>query len=154
MAVQKQKRENFGSRWAVIFAMAGSAIGLGNIWRFPYMVGQNGGAAFIIVYLLAAVLLSLPIFMAESIIGRSTHQGTFGAMQTLAPGTKWKWLGLLTVITPLIILSYYSVVGDETTELTELAPATYTIESGATLPTEISVEREGWVFDGWSSYVS
>lgn len=104
-------REHFGSRFAAVMAMAGSAIGLGNIWRFPYMVGQNGGAAFIIVYLLAAVLLSLPIFMAESIIGRSTHQGTFGAMQTLAPGTKWKWLGLLTVASPLIIMSYYSVVG-------------------------------------------
>ena len=92
-------------------AMAGSAIGLGNIWRFPYMVGENGGAAFILVYIIATFLLSLPIFFSESIIGRSTHKGTFGAMQTLAPGTPWKWLGLLTVLSPVIILSYYSVVG-------------------------------------------
>lgn len=104
-------RETFGSRFAVIMAMAGSAIGLGNIWRFPYLVGEGGGAAFIIVYLIALVFLSIPILIAESVIGRKTQSGTFGAMEKLAPGTKWKWLGLLTVITPLIIVSYYSVVG-------------------------------------------
>lgn len=104
-------RENFGSRTTAVLAMAGSAIGLGNIWRFPYMVGQNGGAAFIIVYLLCAVMLCIPIFIAESIIGKRTQQSTFPAMDKLAPGTSWKWMGLLTVFTPLIILSYYSVVG-------------------------------------------
>ena len=104
-------RENFGSRATVIMAMAGSAIGLGNIWRFPFIVGEYGGAAFILVYILCCFLLSLPILLSESIIGRRTHQGTFGAMNTLAPGSAWKWLGLLTIISPLIILSYYSVVG-------------------------------------------
>ena len=91
--------------------MAGSAIGLGNIWRFPYMVGSNGGAAYIIVYLLLAIFLSLPILLSETIIGRSTASNTFGAMEKLAPGTRWKWVGLLTIVSPLIILSYYSVVG-------------------------------------------
>lgn len=105
------KRENFGGRSAAILALAGSAIGLGNIWRFPYMVGQTGGAAFIIIYLISCALLSLPIFLAEAVIGHRTHAGTFGAMEQLAPGTRWKWLGLLTVFSPLIILSYYSVVG-------------------------------------------
>ena len=105
------KRENFGSRATVIMAMAGSAIGLGNIWRFPFVVGEYGGAAFILVYILCCFLLSLPILLSESIIGRRTHQGTFGALSTLAPGSAWRWLGLLTVISPLIILSYYSVVG-------------------------------------------
>ena len=105
------RRELFGGRSAAILALAGSAIGLGNIWRFPYMVGQTGGAAFIIIYLASCLLLSLPIFLAEAIIGHRTHAGTFGAMEQLAPGTKWKWLGLLTVISPLVILSYYSVVG-------------------------------------------
>jgi len=104
-------RECFGSQSAVIMAMAGSAIGLGNIWRFPYMVGQNGGAAFIIIYFLSCVFLSLPILFSESLIGRSSQSGIFGAMENLAPGTKWKWLGFLTVISPLILLSYYSVVG-------------------------------------------
>ena len=107
----ERKRELFGGRSAAILALAGSAIGLGNIWRFPYMVGQSGGAAFIILYLICCVLLSLPIFLAEAIIGHRTHAGTFGAMEQLAPGTKWKWLGLLTVLSPLVILSYYSVVG-------------------------------------------
>lgn len=104
-------REHFGSRAAVIMAMAGSAIGLGNIWRFPFIVGEYGGAAFILIYIVCCFLLSLPILLSESIIGRRTHQNTFGAMNTLAPGTKWKWLGLLTIVTPVIILSYYSVVG-------------------------------------------
>ena len=107
----ERKRELFGGRSAAILALAGSAIGLGNIWRFPYMVGQTGGAAFIILYLASCLLLSLPIFLAEAIIGHRTHAGTFGALEQLAPGTKWKWLGLLTVVSPLIILSYYSVVG-------------------------------------------
>ena len=105
------QREHFGSRAAVIMAMAGSAIGLGNIWRFPFIVGEYGGAAFILVYIICCFLLSLPIMLSETIIGRRTHQGTFGAMNALAPGTAWKWLGLLTVLSPLIILSYYSVVG-------------------------------------------
>ena len=92
-------------------AMAGSAIGLGNIWRFPYMVGEHGGAAFIIVYILATLFLSLPIFLSESILGRRTHLGPFGALAKISPGTKWKYMGLLTIISALIILSFYSVVG-------------------------------------------
>lgn len=106
-----KQRETFGSRAAVIMAMAGSAIGLGNIWRFPYIVGEGGGAAFILVYLLSSLFLSLPILLSETIIGRRTHCGTFGAMERLAPGTKWKWMGMLTIVSSLIILSYYSVVG-------------------------------------------
>ena len=69
-------RENFGSRFAVIMAMAGSAVGLGNIWRFPYMVGEHGGAAFVILYMLSSFILVLPIFFAETIIGRRSRQGT------------------------------------------------------------------------------
>ena len=104
-------RENFGSRMAVIMALAGSAIGLGNLWRFPYLVGQNGGAAFVIIYILATLVLSLPIFFAESIVGRRSGANCRGAMERLAPGAKWKWTGLLMVFTPLWIVSYYSVVG-------------------------------------------
>ena len=105
------QREHFGNRFAVIMAMAGSAIGLGNIWRFPYMVGEYGGAAFIVVYVFSCFLLALPIFFAESVIGRRSRSNTFGAMQKMAPGTPWRWLGLLTVVSPIVILSYYSVVG-------------------------------------------
>lgn len=106
-----KKRERFGSRFAVIAAMAGSAVGLGNIWRFPYVLGQYGGAAFILVYIAASLLVALPIFFAESVIGRRSGRDTYGAMQLLAPGTAWKWGGLLTILSPLLILSYYSVVG-------------------------------------------
>ena len=104
-------REHFGGRATVIMALAGSAIGLGNIWRFPYVVGQNGGAAFVFVYILATIFLSLPIFFAESVIGRRSRANCRGALATLAPGTKWHLFGLLSVITPLLIVSYYSVVG-------------------------------------------
>ena len=106
-----QSRETFGSRAAVIMALAGSAIGLGNIWRFPYIVGENGGAAFILVYIFCTLFLSLPIFLGESIIGRRSGANCRGAMERLAPGTHWKWLGYLSVLTPLVIVSYYSVIG-------------------------------------------
>ena len=106
-----EKRETFGGRLGVVMAMAGSAIGLGNIWRFPYMVGEEGGAAFIILYIAASFLLALPIFFSENIIGRRSGANAVGAMRIMAPGTAWKWVGVTTVISPLIVLSYYSVVG-------------------------------------------
>jgi len=106
-----KERENFGSRITVIMALAGSAIGLGNIWRFPYLVGQDGGAAFVILYVAATLVFSLPIFFAESIIGRRSGKNCRGAFIELGKGTKWPYLGFLMVFTPLWIVSYYSVVG-------------------------------------------
>ena len=106
-----KQRENFGSRMAVIMAFAGSAIGLGNIWRFPYLVGQDGGAAFVIIYVIATLVISLPIFFAESVIGRRTGANCRGAFIELGKGTAWPYLGFLMVFTPLWIVSYYSVVG-------------------------------------------
>ncbi len=92
-------------------AMVGSAVGLGNIWRFPYMVGEHGGAAFIIVYLICCFIVSLPIFFAEAVIGKSTHKDTFGAIEELVPGSKVKNIGYLPILASFIILSFYSVVG-------------------------------------------
>lgn len=106
-----KKREQFTGRIAVVLAMAGSAIGLGNIWRFPYLVGQNGGAAFIFVYIIAVALLAIPVFLAECVIGRRGGNSTYGAMHKLAPGSKYRWAGLVTVVTPTLLLSFYSVVG-------------------------------------------
>ena len=106
-----KQRENFGSRMAVIMAFAGSAIGLGNIWRFPYLVGQDGGAAFVVIYVLATLFISLPIFFAESVVGRRTGANCRGAFIELGKGTAWPYLGFLMVFTPLWIVSYYSVVG-------------------------------------------
>ncbi len=90
-------------------AMAGSAVGLGNIWRFPYMVGEHGGAAFIIVYIICCLLVSLPIFFAESIIGKATRKDTFGALGTLAP--RQRNVGFVAILASFVILSFYSVVG-------------------------------------------
>ena len=83
----------------------------GNIWRFPYLVGQDGGAAFVIVYSIATLVISLPIFFAESVVGRRTGANCRGAFIELGKGTAWPYLGFLMVFTPLWIVSYYSVVG-------------------------------------------
>lgn len=119
------ERENFGSKLGVVLAAAGSAVGLGNIWRFPVETGQNGGAAFIIIYILCIVLLGLPIMMSEFLIGRSTHSNTAGAYRKLAPGTPWKWVGRLGVLSGFVILSYYAVVAGWTAEYTVLAASNY-----------------------------
>ena len=105
-------RENFGSRRAVIYAMAGSAIGLGNIWRFPYMAGEHGGAVFVISYIVATLLVSLPVFIAEVTIGRRSRTSSYTAMRRLDPAHKaWRWAGLLSIFIPMVILCYYSVIG-------------------------------------------
>lgn len=104
-------RESFGSRFGALVAMAGSAVGLGNLWRFPYLVGENGGAAFIIVYILLSFLICLPIFVSEFVIGRRSQKNAFAAFRDLSGGSVWRWVGLFTVIVPLIVLSYYSVIG-------------------------------------------
>ena len=104
-------RDSFGSRFGAIVAMAGSAVGLGNLWRFPYLVGENGGAAFIIVYILLSFLICLPIFVSEFVIGRRSQKNAYAAFRDLSGGSKWRWVGLFTVIVPLIVLSYYSVIG-------------------------------------------
>ena len=104
-------RDSFGSRFGAIVAMAGSAVGLGNLWRFPYLVGENGGAAFIIVYILLSFLICLPIFVSEFVIGRRSQKNAYAAFRDLSGGSEWRWIGLFTVIVPLIVLSYYSVIG-------------------------------------------
>ena len=121
MSNHNPSRENFGSKLGAVLAAAGSAVGLGNIWRFPIETGQNGGAAFIIVYTACVFLLGIPIMMSEFFIGRHTHTNTAGAYRKLAPGTPWKWVGRLGVLSGFVILSYYSVVAGWTAEYTALA---------------------------------
>lgn len=104
-------RDNFGSRFGILVAMAGSAVGLGNLWRFPYLVGTNGGAAFIIIYLAFVLILCLPIMYSEFIIGRRSHANVFGAFRVLAPGTKWGVVGIIAMLGSISILSFYCVVG-------------------------------------------
>ena len=105
-----QERANFGSKLGVILASAGSAVGLGNIWRFPCEVGENGGAAFILVYLVCVVFLGMPVMMSEFLIGRRSRSNTATAYKILAPGTPWHFVGLMGVFSGFLILSYYIVV--------------------------------------------
>ena len=112
----KKDRGNFGSKLGVILASAGSAVGLGNIWRFPYETGNHGGAAFILIYLGCILLLGLPIMIAEFLIGRHSQANTARAYQILAPGTQWRWVGRLGVLAGFLILGYYSVVAGWTLE--------------------------------------
>ena len=104
-------RDSFGSRFGALVAMAGSAVGLGNLWRFPYLVGENGGAAFIIVYIVFVFLICLPIFISEFVIGRRSQKNAYAAYRDLSGGSAWRWVGMFTIIVPLVVLSYYSVIG-------------------------------------------
>ncbi len=105
-----EKRSNFSSKLGIILVSAGSAVGLGNIWRFPTEVGTNGGAAFILIYIACVVVLGLPLMVSEFVIGRHTHKNTADAYRELAPGSWWVLQGYLGVFTSWFILCYYSVV--------------------------------------------
>lgn len=105
-----EKRTNFGSKLGIILASAGSAVGLGNIWRFPTEVGSNGGAAFILIYIACVILLGIPVMLSEFVIGRHTHANTVDAYKRLAPRSGWIIQGYLGVFTAWFILCYYSVV--------------------------------------------
>ncbi len=109
-------RDSFGSRFGVIAATAGSAIGLGNIWRFPYVVGENGGGAFLIIYLAFVVAIGLPVMMSEFIIGRSSQRNAFGAFKKLAPGKPWFVVGLMGVTAAFMIMAFYTAVAGWTLE--------------------------------------
>lgn len=104
------KRDSFDSRFGVLAAAAGSAIGLGNIWKFPYIVGQNGGAAFILVYIVCIVLIGTVIMLSELALGRRAQSNASGAFNKLASNSKWKYTGVLAILTSFIILSFYSII--------------------------------------------
>lgn len=93
-----------------ILAAAGSAIGLGNIWRFPYTAGENGGGAFVLIYLFFVFAIGVPVVLSELAIGRKTDRNPVGAFAALAPGTRWHWLGGLGILTGFVILSFYAVI--------------------------------------------
>ncbi len=107
----QQAREHWGSRLGFIMAAAGSAIGLGSLWRFPYMTGKNGGGIFIILYLIFTLFIALPVFLGELVIGRSAQKSAISAFPALSsPTSKWKAVGWLSVFTSFLILSYYSII--------------------------------------------
>ena len=105
---------HWSSRMAFVLAVTGSAVGLGNIWKFPYIAGQNGGGAFVLVYLLCVFLVGMPVMMSEILIGRRGRRNPVATMALLGQeegsSSNWKWLGGLGVLAGILILSYYSVV--------------------------------------------
>lgn len=103
--------DQWTSKLGFILAAAGSAIGLGAIWKFPYVAGTNGGGAFFVLFLIFTLLLGLPLLLGEFVIGRSTQKEAISAYRTIAPHSAWHWVGRLGVITNFILLSFYSVVG-------------------------------------------
>lgn len=110
--------------------MAGSAVGLGNLWRFPYLVGENGGAAFIIIYVILSFVICLPIFISEFVIGRRSQENAYSAFRDLSGGSAWRWVGLFTIFVPMVVLSYYSVIGGWSIEYL-LKSCTFSFTGGA-----------------------
>jgi len=116
MMQETNGRELFGSRFGVIAATAGSAIGLGNIWRFPYVAGENGGAAFLLIYIGFVIVIGVPVMLSEFVIGRKAQQNAFGSFRKLAPGKPWYLIGLMGVVAAFMILAFYTAVAGWTLE--------------------------------------
>lgn len=106
-----KQQEQWTSKIGFILAAAGSAIGLGAIWKFPYMAGTNGGGIFFLIFLLFTLLIGAPMLLAEFIIGRSSQKDAIRSYKTLAKNSKWHYIGVLGVVASFILLSFYSVVG-------------------------------------------
>ena len=111
---RKSLHGHWSSRMAFILAVTGSAVGLGNVWKFPYVAGQNGGGAFVIVYLLCVILIGMPVMMSEILIGRRGRRNPVATMALLGEeegsSRRWQWVGALGVVAGILILSYYSVI--------------------------------------------
>ena len=116
MAEEKKKRDGFGSKIGIIAAAAGSAIGLGNIYRFPCELGNNGGAAFLLVYLAVVIFLGIPVMLSELVIGRHTQSNAVGAFKKLAPKSFWPFVGYMGVLCGFLIFAFYSTVSGWTLE--------------------------------------
>ena len=115
MALNSDSRHGmWSSRWLFILAAAGSAVGLGNIWKFPYITGENGGGAFVLIYLVCVALIGLPIMISEVMMGRAGRSSPVHTMRKLIEqsnsSSKWVFIGWLGVLAGFFILSYYTVV--------------------------------------------
>lgn len=137
---QEAHREHWGSRIGFILAAAGSAVGLGNIWRFPYVTGQNGGAAFVLVYLAIIFVLGFSVMLAEMAIGRKAQLNAVGSFEKLRGGA-WPIVGWMGVAAGFMILSFYAVIGGWTIK--------YFIWSFGGLMTEAAAGKAGDVFGGF-----
>ncbi len=110
MAIGSEGRDSFTSRFGIVCAAAGSAIGLGNIWRFPYVVGESGGGAFLLIYLAFVLLLGIPVMLSEFVIGRKAKRNAYGAFKKIAPGTRWPLVGVIGIVAAFVILAFYSTI--------------------------------------------
>lgn len=108
--MEQANKSGFNSKLGVIMAAAGSAVGLGNIWKFPYETGQNGGGAFLIVYLICVLMFGMPLLMTELLIGRKAGQSTFSAFRAISGTNRWQWLGWWSALTVLVLSGFYFVV--------------------------------------------
>lgn len=104
-----ENRESWGSKMGFIMAAAGSAVGLGNIWKFPYTAGQNGGGAFVLIYLIFVVLIGFSVMLTEFAIGRRKQLAAVGAFKSV--GRSWTFAGVLGVLSALLIMGFYPVIG-------------------------------------------
>ena len=147
-AKRRSLHGHWSSRMAFILAVTGSAVGLGNIWKFPYVAGENGGGAFVLVYLLCVFLVGMPVMMSEILIGRRGRRNPVATMALLgqeeASSPNWKWLGVMGVVAGILILSYYSVVAGWTVAYVFKSAAG--VFAGATA-NEVSAQFEGFVGD-------
>jgi len=109
MSEFKNERGSWGSRIGFLLAAAGSAIGLGNVWKFPYLCGEYGGAAFIVTYIAILVLVGFTIMLTELMLGRHSQQGPVGAYRAIKK--RWAWVGAIGILASYLILTYYSVIG-------------------------------------------
>lgn len=117
-----KEERGFSSSFGAILAAAGSAVGLGNVWRFPYLVGQNGGGAFLLIYVFFVMLIGVPMMMTEFIIGRRSQKNAVGSFRALAPKRKaWAGVGFLGVVSALLVYAFYSVVAGWTLNYIVLA---------------------------------
>ncbi|SDJ56640.1 neurotransmitter:Na+ symporter, NSS family [Halovenus aranensis] len=119
MSQDSSEREEWSTRVAFILAAVGSAVGLGNIWRFPFITGENGGAGFLLVYLVFIVVVGFPAILVEFVIGRHTERNPVGAMQEIGRGA-WQYVGWVFVVATFVIMSYYSVIAGWTIRYTVL----------------------------------
>lgn len=137
---------HWSSRMAFILAVTGSAVGLGNIWKFPYVVGQNGGGAFVLVYLACVAVIGMPVMMSEILIGRRGRRNPIATMKLLGQeegkSRHWQWVGGMGVLAGILILSYYSVIGGWT--LAYVFKSAMGVFSGAGAAA-ITAERDGFI---------
>lgn len=106
------KRETFGSRVGFILVSAGCAIGIGNVWKFPYLCGEYGGAAFILIYLIFLLIMGIPVLVCEFSIGRASRYSVAASFEELEPeGTKWHWMKWVGIVGSYLLMMFYTTVG-------------------------------------------